>query len=108
MASVAVEGEVVATKNPATTGGTWKVVEPGVSYKTYDHLTIGGKKVIHEASCDFDFVTSSGTTRVPVVLRADPTALQHGSHGVLLDGQSNEDQHNRLEVQVKRKAALTT
>jgi hypothetical protein len=86
--------------------GTWSAGD--IQYKTYDHLTVGGKQVAYEASCTFSYdgqTTSSPSTKVTgsedVKLSAGATVLEHGSSKVLLDGdtKSGDTYQNKLQVQ---------
>ena len=106
--NVAVEGDVVATAGTSPfTGadkGTWTAGQ--ISYQSYAKLTVSGQKVIHEASCTYDF---SGTTtdgnpilgKESVTLTASPTLLQKGQSQVLVNGDAAKDSKygNKLEVQ---------
>jgi hypothetical protein len=84
--AVAVIGDVTPepVKDPA---GTW-VPEP-ITYKAYDHLTIGKLSVIYEASCTFKFISNSTTSKddETVTLSASASVLQGGQTHVLV----NED-----------------
>lgn len=92
---VATGGDVQATRGDSSyTGaesGTWTPVP--ISCEAYEHLTIGGAKVIHGASCTFNFsgISSSGATVAgtsTVTLTAATTILQGASSKVLVDGDS--------------------
>ncbi len=105
---VAVEGDVQATagSTPFTgaESGTW-TSEP-VIYSSYDHLKIGGSKVIYKAPCKFTF---SGTSPAPqknpisgdetVTLEAQSTKLQGSVSKVLVDGDSATGKFgNKLQI----------
>lgn len=115
MASVAVTGEVNATKSEETTldgaAGSWAIVPPGVTEQSYGELKVGGKAVIYEASCTFMFTETMSpykATPLTLTLRAKASAIQGGSHNVLRDADSTEEHGNRLAVQLSRPAALAT
>jgi hypothetical protein len=110
---VCCKGDVqpTADSNPISgdSSGSWTVGPAGVSYKTYAHLTVGGKEVVHEASCDFNYSgvkgNSSYTDSETVTLTAKTTVLEHGSSNVLLNAESAQGTKgtgNKLEVQSSR------
>ncbi|HEX6683616.1 MAG TPA: hypothetical protein VF062_12515 [Candidatus Limnocylindrales bacterium] len=109
MPSVAVEGEVVATAGPATAAGSWTAGP--VTEVSYTKLTIGGKKVIHQAMCTFTFTnsTTSATTLVPLTLTASPRKLQGGLSNVLCHADKFVDPNgNQLEARVTRPPTLSS
>ena len=106
---VCCKGDVKATPDSSPFPGSdaqWQAGE--VQYKTYSHLTVGGKEVAYEATCTFSY--SGKTTSTPsspvsgsedVTLSATGTALQSGSSKVLLDGdtkQGSTSPSNKLEA----------
>jgi hypothetical protein len=110
---VCCDGDVQATADAnAKSGdskGSWSIVPPGVTYKTYSHLKVGGKPVAYEASCDFLYAGMKGNSatsdKETVTLSAKSTVLQHGSSKVLLNGDSEsgtKGTKNKLEVQSSR------
>jgi hypothetical protein len=85
--------------------GTWSIVPPGLQVKTYSHLTVGGKPVAYEASCNFTYSGSTGSSATvatdSVTLSAGTTVLENGSSKVLLDGESAKgttSSDNKIEV----------
>jgi hypothetical protein len=115
---VAVEGDVQATvgSTPFTgaASGTWK---PGtITYSSYDHLKISGRKAIYKAQCKFTF---TGTSSAPannsivgnetVTLEAQSTKLQSGLSNVLVDGASltGSTFGNTLQVKAFHKLSIT-
>jgi hypothetical protein len=109
--SIAVEGDVSATPgNTPYTGaesGSWTAGT--ITYQGYDPLTIGGTRVVREASCTFSFsgASSSGATITgteTVTLSASATKLQGGSSNLLVDGDSEVGSYgNELLVQTGAK-----
>jgi hypothetical protein len=103
---VAVTGDVEATPGkipfPDAVKGDW-TADP-VTYKAYDHLTIGGKSVIHGASCTFRFEgeRSNGSKVIgdeEVNLTAGATVLQGALSGVLCNNDKLKGKFgNQLEV----------
>jgi len=105
---VAKVGQVTASEGKgmygAATSGSWTKGE--IKPTSYPKLSIGGKEVLHEATCKFSFsgktdssppVTVTGTS--DVTLSAKTTKLQKGASNVLRDGDSAEDSYgNKLEV----------
>lgn len=103
---VAVSGEVVAKPGQKmfgeATSGAW-TADP-VTTNAYDHLAIGGKPVIHGASCTFRF-TGNRSDGSPVIgdetvdLPAGATVLQGALSGVLRNNDKATGQFgNQLEV----------
>ncbi len=104
--SVAGEGEVVATpgSTPFTGAETGVWTAGPIAVQSYSKLTIGGKPVIHQAQCTFNFSgqSSSGASIVgseTVQLKAGQTLLQKTQGGVLVNGDTATGQFgNKLEV----------
>ena len=109
--SVAVEGDVSATpgSTPYSGAETGSWTAGAITYQGYDPLTIGGTRVVSEASCTFSFsgASSSGATITgteTVTLSAGGTKLQGGSSKVLVDGDRKAGSYgNELLVQTGAK-----
>jgi len=112
---VAVTGDVEA--KPGTkmfTGaasGTWTAGP--VTYTSYNHLSVGGKSVIHGANCTFTFTgsTSNGapvTGSETVTLQAGQTVLQKGLSGVLRNGDTATGDKFDNELEVKTASVLSS
>lgn len=110
--NVAVKGDVSAeasasalnTGQPNAVGGSWTA--GAISETSYQKLSIGGTKVIHEAQCTFTYQgndSSSGSPLPPktstVTLTATTKKLMSDSDYVLVDGDSEQDDDgNKLSV----------
>jgi hypothetical protein len=98
--SVATEGDVTVTLGTTAPTGltppTGWAQDGDITYTTYPFFTVGGKAVIHQASCSFKYTgtDSGGTTQTmpsSVTLTANPTVLQKGTTNVLLNGDTASD-----------------
>lgn len=104
---VAVVGDVQAipASSPSfygqpTWNGSW-MAEP-VSESSYPKLTVNGVRVVYEVRCTFKFNGSDSSTNPPtavldkpsqVTLTARATVLQNGNGNVLVEGDSERDDH---------------
>jgi hypothetical protein len=91
---VSPEGGTIDPMQAKPGSGKW-TPDPKVSYTFYDELTIGGKKVIYEASLKFTYIGGTLPDGKPlppplpdetVTLKAKATVVQSGESKVLLDG----------------------
>lgn len=113
---VVVEGDVKATPGTApftgAASGTWTAGP--VTVVPYPKLSAGGKKVIYQASCVFNFAgTSPPPANSPVsgsetvMLAAKKTTLNAGQSFVLVDGDQQDGMFgNKLQATATQK--LTT
>ena len=112
---VAVVGDATATKGekipPGADSGTWAPSPAGISYTSYDKLTVGSKKVIWKATCTFNFVGKAGNsafnTNETVTLEAKPKKLNKSQHAVLVSGDSATGDKGGNKVSVSASGKLT-
>lgn len=113
---VAAKGDVKPTVSTqqvpaAATGGTWNKVGD-VQYQSYAKLKAGNAEVIHTATCEFMYSggmvgqSPAATVTVTVTLKGTGKHLQWAKKGVILDGDSAEDDKgygNKLKASSSRK-----
>lgn len=91
--AVAVEGDVSATAGtmPFTGAESGAWTPRNVMMNSYADLKSGGRKVLWQAQCTFDFIGQSSSGAMvkgseTVTLTAAPTSLKKSAHFVVVDG----------------------